>query len=66
MPYEARNLNLAGATKTATRLDVSEAARARRFVATAALNATDRALLLDILGLVPDGMKLTMEVPVRG
>ena len=38
-------------------------AKARRTVAAASLGVYDRARLLEMLGLVPDGMELTVGVP---
>lgn len=61
--YDTNGLVIRGATKHATKHKRSTAERARRCVAEKALDAADRALLLDMLGLVPDGMQLTVEVP---
>lgn len=61
--YDTNGLVIRGATKQATAHEPSAAVKARRFVAEKALDAVDRATLLDMLGLVPDGMQLTVEVP---
>jgi len=56
-------LGIPGATKNATATVSDKAERARRFVAMKAVDAVDLALLLEVLGLVPDGMVLTVDVP---
>lgn len=54
-------LGIPGATKEATASAPDDAERARRFVAKNALDAEDRALLLDALGLVPAGRRIKKE-----
>lgn len=63
MAKEIGGLTIPGATKAATAHGPGNAGRARRYVATVAVDAEDCMLLLDMLGLVPDGMQLTVEVP---
>lgn len=62
MTSELGGLSIPGATKRATAHGRDDAERARRFVASAALDAGDCALLLEALGLVPAGQVLTVEV----
>lgn len=60
---EYGGLTIPGATKQATAIGDTEADRARRAVALASLGVDDRAKLLDMLGLVPDGKTLTVVIP---
>lgn len=58
---DAAGLTIPGATKAATAHGTDNAERARRFVASVALDAGDCALLLEALGLVPEGMVLAVD-----
>lgn len=57
------SLTIHGATKESTAHGLDNAERARRHVAGRALDATDCAQLLEMLGLVPAGDVLTVAVP---
>jgi hypothetical protein len=59
---EYGGLTVPGATTVATAHGSDNAERARRYVASAAKDPEDCARLLDMLGLVPDGKRLTVTV----
>jgi hypothetical protein len=56
-------LTIHGATKESTAHGLDNADRARRHVASVALDAMDCAQLLEMLGLAPAGEVLTVAVP---
>ena len=58
------SLTMHGATKDSTAHDTANAERARRYVASVAEGREDCARLLDMLGLVPPGAALTVDVSV--
>lgn len=63
MAKEIGGLAIPGATKAATAHGLDNAERARRYVASVAESREDCALLLEALGLVPEGMVLAVATP---
>lgn len=62
MAKDIGGLTIHGATKATTAHGKDNAERARRYVASVAEGREDCARLLDMLGLVPGGMQLAVEV----
>jgi hypothetical protein len=62
MANDMGGLTIHGATKEATAHGSANAERARRYVASVAADGEDCARLLEMLGLVPAGMRLTVTV----
>lgn len=60
---EYGGLTVPRATKAATVVTVQQQEQARRFVASQSSGPVDCARLLEMLGLVPDGMELTVVIP---